>query len=144
MPDSQQGGCHCGAIRYQVNGVLDDIAHCHCSICRRTSGGILTTWATLPLSAFVWLHGTPRQHASSVSCTRYFCGDCGAQLALYTRLSPGSLDITVATLDHPESAPADRQIWVQDRLPWLRLAGSLPEEPQEYLGPSVDEDAGTP
>jgi hypothetical protein len=26
---------------------LRDIAHCHCSICRRTTGGIPTTWLQL-------------------------------------------------------------------------------------------------
>ena len=34
------GGCHCGHIRYQFSGPLQDIAHCHCSICRKVSGGI--------------------------------------------------------------------------------------------------------
>jgi hypothetical protein len=128
-----QGGCHCGQLRYAVSAALQNIAHCHCSICRRTSGGLITTWLTVPLASFSWLRGTPAEYASSATCIRYFCSGCGAQLALFTRLSPDSLDVTVATLDHPEAAPADRHIWVSSRLPWLQLDPHLPVEDQEIL-----------
>lgn len=133
MNDVHSGGCQCGALRYQFRAALRDIAHCHCSICRRTNGGILTTWITVPLASFEWLAGTATEFASSASCTRSFCPNCGAHLCLFTTLSPQTLDITVATLDQPELAPADRHIWVQSRLPWLHLDEQLPEEQQEQI-----------
>ncbi|WP_339409440.1 GFA family protein [Pseudomonas sp. EA_35y_Pfl2_R5] len=133
MSAIHQGGCQCGALRYQFEAPLQNIAHCHCSICRRSSGGIVTTWITVPLASFRWLAGTPREYASSASCTRSFCPTCGAQLTLFTTLSPHSLDITIATLDQPELAPADRHIWVQSRLNWLHLDPQLPEEDQEVM-----------
>ncbi|MFJ4195622.1 GFA family protein [Pseudomonas sp. NPDC089534] len=133
MNELHHGGCHCGHIRYQISGPLHDIAHCHCSICRRVSGGIVTTWLTAPAADFRWLAGAPSRYASSDTCTRFFCPRCGAQLALATRLSPESIDVTVATLDHPEQAPADRHIWTDSRLPWLHLDEHLPGEPEETL-----------
>lgn len=133
MSELHTGGCHCGRLRYQFSGPLRDIAHCHCSICRRVSGGLVTTWITLPARAFKWLEGVPARYDSSASCARYFCADCGAHLALVTHLSPDSIDVTIATLDHPERAPADRHIWTDSRLPWLRLDEHLPEEPEETL-----------
>ncbi|WP_082629064.1 GFA family protein [Pseudomonas sp. TTU2014-080ASC] len=133
MPNTYEGGCQCEAVRYQFTGVLRDIAHCHCATCRRTTGGIVTTWLTTQRADFRWLKGKPKLYASSATCSRYFCGDCGAQLALFTTLSPDSLDITVATLDHPEQATADRHIWVQSRLPWIHLDPHLPEEQQERI-----------
>lgn len=39
MSELHTGGCHCGNLRYQIDGPVDDVAHCHCTICRRTSGG---------------------------------------------------------------------------------------------------------
>jgi hypothetical protein len=54
-------------------------------------------------------------------------------LALLTSLSPSTLDLTIATLDHPEAVPADRHIWVSSRLPWLHLDPQLPEEDEEQL-----------
>ena len=133
MSELHTGGCHCGRLRYQFSGPLRDIAHCHCSICRRTSGGLVTTWITLPASAFTWLEGVRARYDSSASCARYFCSNCGAHLALVTHLSPDSIDVTIATLDHPELAPADRHIWTDSRLPWLHLDQHLPQEPQETL-----------
>ncbi|MGB4074048.1 GFA family protein [Pseudomonas sp.] len=133
MSAIHQGGCQCGALRYEFEAPLRNIAHCHCSICRRTTGGIVTTWITVPLTSFRWLAGTPREYASSASCTRSFCPTCGAHLTLFTTLSPGSLDITIATLDCPERAAADRHIWVQNRLSWLQVDPQLPEQQQEYI-----------
>ncbi|VVO15099.1 hypothetical protein PS723_03742 [Pseudomonas fluorescens] len=97
MTELHTGGCHCGGLRYRFSGPLRDIAHCHCSICRKVSGGLVTTWITLPRSAFQWLAGTPGQYESSPGCVRYFCQSCGAQLALVTQLSPDSIDVTIAT-----------------------------------------------
>lgn len=133
MSENHQGGCLCGGLRYEFTAPLQDIAHRHCSTCRRSSGGIVTTWITVPLTSFRWLAGTPREYASSATCTRSFCPTCGAQLTLFTHLSPHSLDITIATLDQPELAPADRHIWVQSRLPWLHLDEHLPHEQQEHI-----------
>lgn len=136
MTESHAGGCQCGQLRYCFDAPLRDIAHCHCSICRRTTGGIVTTWITVPLASFRWLAGTPGEYASSSSCTRYFCRSCGCNLALFTRLSPDTLDITVATLDDVEQAAADRHIWVDSRLPWLHLDEHLSEETGEFIADS--------
>ncbi|CAE6963985.1 GFA family protein [Ectopseudomonas khazarica] len=133
MSEQHEGGCQCGALRYRIEAPLSDSAHCHCAICRRSSGGILTTWVTVPRTSFQWLQGQPRTFASSASCSRYFCADCGAHLALFTTLSPRTLDVTVATLDAPERAPANRHIWVGSRLPWLSVDPQLPEEDEELL-----------
>ncbi len=35
---TMEGGCFCGAIRYQVDGPPRRVTHCHCLHCRRTSG----------------------------------------------------------------------------------------------------------
>ena len=131
MSQDHSGGCHCGALRYRVQATLDDVAHCHCSICRRCSGGTITTWATVPLDSFTWTRGKPRSYHSSATCTRYFCPNCGAQLALFTTRSPDSIDITIATLDDPDQVAVRRHIWVGTRLPWLHLDPQLPEEREE-------------
>ena len=59
MQDVTEGGCHCGALRYRLEGTLTDVAHCHCTICRRVSGGLVVTWLTLPRTGFQWLSGEP-------------------------------------------------------------------------------------
>jgi hypothetical protein len=131
MEQIHTGGCHCGSLRYQFEAPLEDIAHCHCSICRRTSGGTVMTWVTVPLDSFRWLAGSPAAYDSGPTCVRYFCGNCGAHLALFTRNSLEEIDVTIATLDHPEQAAASRHIWIENRLPWLHLDEHLPEREGE-------------
>ena len=131
MVESIAGGCHCGRLRYLVEAPVADVAHCHCSVCRRTTGGIVTTWMTVPLGSFRWTRGSAAAYASSASCIRYFCSHCGCHLSLFTSHSPETLDVTVASFDQPERAPADRHIWVGSRLPWLQLDPQLPQEREE-------------
>jgi len=133
MANIHTGGCHCGHLRYQFSGPLHDIAHCHCSVCRRVSGGIVTTWITVPASAFQWTKGTPAQYQSSSTGVRNFCSNCGAQLTFMNPLSPESIDVTIATFDHPELAPAERHIWTDSQLPWLHLDEHLPGEAEETI-----------
>ena len=127
------GGCLCGQVQYRIDTALVDIAHCHCEMCRKSSGGIVTTWVTVPLAAFAWTQSEPRRFASSAHTHRYFCGECGASLALVTQRAPDTIDVTVATLDHPQQHPANRHIWFAGHLPWLHLDEDLPHEDQEIL-----------
>ncbi|WP_374979375.1 GFA family protein [Pseudomonas solani] len=133
MTQVHMGGCHCGRLRYRFDAPLTDIAHCHCSDCRRTSGGIVTTWITVPLASFTWTRGEPAEYHSSPGCSRYFCGGCGCLLGLFTQQAPDTMDVTTATMDDVAQALPDRHIWVRSRLPWLHLDPGLPEEQEETL-----------
>ena len=33
-----EGSCDCGAVRYAVDGTLDEVTQCNCGICRRSGG----------------------------------------------------------------------------------------------------------
>ena len=35
------------------------------------------------------------------------------------------IDVTVCSFDHPESVTPSDHIWVEDQLPWIRLADEL-------------------
>lgn len=47
------GGCHCGAVRYEVATDLDPVIACNCSICQKR--GLLLTF--VPPSQFALLAG---------------------------------------------------------------------------------------
>lgn len=133
MADDAQthdGGCLCGRLRYRITGAIDSVGHCHCSMCRRSSGGIVVTWMTLPAERFTFTGGTPAVYASSEHGKRSFCRDCGAQITFWSRRAPAEIDVTLATLDDAHAHPADRHVFVKDRLPWLHLDEGLPEHPE--------------
>ena len=130
--DRHAGGCLCGGIRYEVTAPVDaDVAHCHCSMCRRASGAPVVTWFTVPPEAFRVTRGTLKTWHSSPKGVRGFCPDCGCQISFRHDDFPGQLDVTVASLDDPASAPPSRHIWTSSRLPWTHLDDDLPRYPQE-------------
>lgn len=130
------GGCLCGACRYEFEGPVDDVAHCHCGMCRRASGGTVNTWVTVRKTRFRWLSGSPRVYRSSKRAQRFFCPSCGAQM-VFAFDHADYLDVTVATLDRAQEVTPTRHVWYESRLPWLHLDEYLPAEQRESdpLGP---------
>ncbi len=120
------GGCHCGAIRYEITGDVLNHSLCHCVDCRRSSGAPMVGWAMLPDSALT-VTGEPSIYASSEHARRYFCIQCGTGL-FYSNdaLIPGMVDVQTATLDEPEDLPAEAHIQVAERIGWMADVHRLP------------------
>ncbi len=146
-----EGGCLCGAVRYTLARVPDDVAHCHCRICRRASGAAFVTWATVERRDLA-VTGQLRWYRSSRLAERGSCPVCGSPLffaqaidddpaaaALPLAEAPPSdprghltIDVAVATLDDPDRVRPTRNIWVGSRLAFLRgFDATLPDHHDE-------------
>lgn len=125
---SQQGGCQCGAVRYEVSGEPQYVALCHCEGCRKSSGAPMVAWAAFTEDGFRVARGEAKTYNSSGSAMRNFCPDCGTGL-YYTNADvlPGLVDIQVATLDDPSVFPATGHIQTAERIDWMADVHSLPE-----------------
>ena len=124
---TRAGGCHCGAIRYELEGEPKAHALCHCHDCRRHAGAPMVGWAMYPAGAFRITRGTPRVYASSTHGRRHFCPDCGTGLYYVNEaLLPGIVDVQSATLDDPGAMPPRVHIQVAERLPWMTTVHELP------------------
>jgi hypothetical protein len=113
------GGCQCGAIRYRSDEPCRYAVHCHCRMCQRSSGAAFMTWVCLPRDAFQFTDGRPAIRQSSSTAQRAFCGSCGAQIYMDYQDSP-TIDVSVGTLDKPETISALDNIWVTSRLPLMK------------------------
>ncbi|RDV07527.1 GFA family protein [Sphingorhabdus pulchriflava] len=124
---THQGGCHCGAVRFEVSGDPQHVALCHCSDCRKSSGAPMVAWAAFTEDQFKLVEGEPVTFNSSGSAMRSFCPKCGS--GLYYRnqeFLPGIVDIQSATLDDPDALPPGAHIQTAERLGWMETAHSLP------------------
>jgi GNAT superfamily N-acetyltransferase len=120
------GGCLCGAIRYRVLHAPIEVSHCHCGVCRRSTGAAFVTWATFPARAFGFVVGSPAERRSSPHAVRTFCAACGTALTFREDARPSLLDVTVGSLDAPELAAPERHIWVSSAVRWVALDDELP------------------
>ena len=128
------GGCHCGAVRYEMTEEVAHHALCHCTDCRKASGAPAVAWA-MAAADQVTITGKPLTYASSEHGRRLFCGACGTSL-FYTNdvVFPGMIDVQSATLDDPDAIPLQAQIQTAERIGWMTHLGDLPEF-ERYPGP---------
>ncbi len=80
MPETTiyAGGCHCGAVRYQVNMKLDGAISCNCSICSKTG----TMLAFVPAGQFELLQGQDAlsdYQFGKKKIHHLFCKRCGVR-----------------------------------------------------------------
>lgn len=121
------GGCYCGAIRYRVSGRIFNPTNCHCQICRRTTGAPCVAWFSAPSAGVTFLAGTPTLFRSSAHATRTFCAACGTQLTFVDDATPAGTDITIGSLDDPNSVAPQDHTFTSGKLAWLKMADGLPE-----------------
>jgi hypothetical protein len=76
------------------------------------------------------LSGEPARFRSSAKATRGFCPECGTQITFELDGAGDEIDVSTASLDHPDRvAPVDHT-WASRRLPWVKLCDGLPEFPE--------------
>ncbi len=113
-----KGGCHCGAVRFQV--VIDnfEVIDCNCSICRKK--GFLHL--LVPPEKFTLIQGEQMLKTYSFNthiAQHHFCGICGIHSFYRPRSHPGWFDVNVNCLDNVnlldfEIKPFDGQNWEEN------------------------------
>ena len=126
------GGCYCGAVRYQIAGPPSWSGHCHCRSCQMALGGAFVSWAKVPAEDFVVTKGRIKTFQKSPAVTRGFCGDCGTTLTYAAETEVEGQDwsadawFTASTLDNPAVADPKTHVFVSHQQPWIKLADNLP------------------
>ncbi len=104
MTNSQQsiiyeGGCHCGAVRFQVVVKKLEAIDCNCSIC--TKKGFLHL--IVPLTEFRLLKGADVLSSytfNTRTAKHTFCSICGIHSFYYPRSHPNHIDVNIRCLDN--------------------------------------------
>lgn len=100
---THKGGCHCGAVRFEV--ALPDaivVEECNCSICAK-SGNI---HVIVPASRFTLLRGEAHltHYAFNTRAAQHlFCSVCGVKSYYIPRSNPDGFAVTWRCLDDWES-----------------------------------------
>ncbi len=136
-----RGGCLCGGIRYEIDGVVDAPEHCHCSMCRKADGAAFSTNAVVESASLTVLDeaGLLKEYESSPSRRKCFCGRCGSQLFIRRTNRQDITVVTLGTLDDDPGSSPSRHVFTRSKAPWYDLDDNLPRF-QVYPGfePSSD------
>ncbi len=123
-----EGGCLCGAIRFELALPTSFCVHCHCSMCRRAHGAGFVTWTGVPKEQFKLLKGEKSlvDYRSSDHGTRGFCKSCGSTLFCQSTHHPEKIDIVLANLDGPIDRKPQLHIYFDTHVDWIPLDDKLP------------------
>ena len=117
-----RGGCHCGAVRFEVEAPESLLVQdCNCSLCAMT--GFLHL--IVPKSRFRLTQGegelTTYRFNTGVAQHK-FCRTCGIKSFYVPRSNPDGIDVNVRCLDEP---PREMKIEPFDGREWEKNGASL-------------------
>ncbi|MEZ5936818.1 MAG: GFA family protein [Hyphomonadaceae bacterium] len=119
------GGCHCGALRYEITQAPSMIYNCHCTNCQKIGGGAFATSAAIRESAFAFTKGQPGriEWTSEAGNLRFgwFCRDCGSRIAHGQVESSRTLSLRGGTLDDTSWIYPVGDIWTRSAQPWVKF-----------------------
>ena len=116
-----KGTCLCGAIEV-VAPAQHDVGLCHCSMCRRWSGGPM--FAVHCDASVRFVGATPTAYRSSDWAERGFCATCGTHL--FYHLLPSDEYILPAGLFQDELFRLTGQIFIDEKPDFYALANDTP------------------
>lgn len=124
---NNQGGCHCGAIRFEVNADPESVCTCYCNTCQKMSGSTSMTAADFKKNNFIFTHGRPAEYHSSPKVIRSFCRDCGSQLTYTNNDFQNNIEVFVGAFDEPSAFPTQLHTWTSQKPNWVIIDDNLPQ-----------------
>lgn len=123
-----EGGCYCGALRYEAEGEPMMQAQCHCRECQHISGGSPNVFMAMPIPGFRYTKGTPKSFTRADlerPVTREFCAECGSHILAR---SPGfpAVILKVGSLDDPSVFTPAMAIFTVDQQAFHHVPAGIP------------------
>lgn len=123
-----RGSCLCGEIQLTVSGPITSIIHCHCSLCRKSSG---TAYATNGFVATEHLHiekglSFLTHFEMKPGKKRHFCSQCASPVFSSNSTDPERLRIRLGILDTPIEEKPGSHNFVTSKASWDTFEEALP------------------
>jgi hypothetical protein len=127
------GSCLCGGVRFEVETPFEVITACHCTTCKKISGGGGTVNGRARTEGIRILQGadllTTIQPDEGSGKT--FCSSCGSNVFGGGWPDWESSSVRLTTLDEPFAGKVDRHIFVRSLAPWEELPDDGAERYEE-------------
>ncbi len=129
-----QGGCLCGAVRFEITAPFISAGYCHCTRCQRRTGTGASANGRVPQDGFRLLQGEDRLRTyrpPTGGAPKLFCTDCGSALFSGEPLSDPEVAVRLGALDRDPGIRPERRQFVDYAAPWEPLPDDgLPRYPE--------------
>lgn len=116
-----KGSCLCGAVRYEIEGVIKRTSNCWCTMCQKQHGAASGPYANVASAAlrFVQGAGAITAYVSSPSVTRSFCKVCGSNLTWQSDDYRDVIGVALGTFDTPYEGKVTHDLHLENKPGWL-------------------------
>ena len=134
MPETFEGGCRCGAIRYRVTAeTLPNVYACHCRDCQTWSGSAFSLQFPLPETQLD-VTGEPaiyeRTNDSGRVSRQRGCPVCFTRIFNTNSSRPGSVMVRAGTLDRSDELKVAAHIWTKRKMAGIVIPDGVPSWPE--------------
>ncbi|HEY4199795.1 MAG TPA: GFA family protein [Devosiaceae bacterium] len=120
-----EGGCLCGAVRYEVTAAPFGVYRCHCKDCQRLSSGPFALSMPMRAADFRLTKGTTVFYEKTADSGRkvhlHACGICGTKLYNEPLSAPEIVILKPGTLDDIGWARPVGNIWTASAVAWAEI-----------------------
>ena len=120
-----QGGCLCGAVRYQITGPLRGVVDCHCSMCQRQHGAFGAYSKAAKTNIDITKNDGLAWYQTSQIARRGFCRCCGSSL-FWEPFEQDATGIIAGSLDQPTGLETIGHIFVGEKADFDAICDDLP------------------
>ena len=122
------GSCQCGGIRFEIEEVTA-MTHCHCSVCRKTTGASFATFAHVRSARFKLLSGEELINPGyewRPGHARSFCGRCGSPAPKFVEAT-GMVSVPAGLFDGDPGVRPSMHVFTSSKVSWVDLDDALPK-----------------
>jgi hypothetical protein len=123
------GGCLCGGVQFTYEGDIGPAGYCHCSDCRRCTGGAYTLSVRLLTSGFEVHCGSfghfTKSGDNGQALTRHFCSSCGAPIYTSFEHRPEFIHVKAGAFDDPSVVLPAHETWTRSRVVWAEIPSGI-------------------
>ena len=124
-----KGSCLCGEVRYEYDGVINEIALCHCKQCRKAQGVAFVTNTPVDSDKLTILKGQTllKSFRSAPNKERVFCSNCGSPIYSAKDEMPDVKRLRVGTIDTEFVCENQYHIYVDSKASWHEITDKYPQ-----------------
>lgn len=117
------GSCLCGRVRFEVTEPFSRVGQCHCTNCKKISGGTGTVSGRVRSDAIRILSGEEllRSYQPEEGTTKTFCSACGSNLFGAGWPESEHASVRLSAIDSHFDRKLEQHIFVRSVAPWETL-----------------------